>query len=411
MSPFAKCSAAVLVLGAMSLSFGIVPVGAASPAPPSATTGSVTSVRPVSAVVTGSVNPHGAATTWYFQYGLATDTGYGSRTPDASAGSGAIGISVSVSLAGLEPATSYHYRIVASSSSGTSYGGDGIFNTSSTPNVVTGAATDLTSGSATLNGMVFPEALATSWYFEYGPSTTYGSKTPAGHLLASPNDTNVSARITDLAARSTYYFRLVATSSAGTSIGIGFILVTGRSVTLNTSESTVVYGAGVNLSGAVANGRSGVQVTIESEQFNQKVFSGIAALTTGSNGSWSYTAHPNVRTTFEAEANGGTSSPVVISVRPVVYLSITASGNISTRVLGAVSFGFHVLQLQRLSDGLWVTWKHVRLDSSSRSIFSTSLPKGRTAIRMAIGPYVIGINQAAPGYLAGISREMSYYHR
>jgi hypothetical protein len=28
---------------------------------------------------------------------------------------------------------------------------------------------------------------------------------------------------------------------------------------------------------------------------------------------------------------------------------------------------------------------------------------------MAIGPFVVGINQAGPGYLAGYSKAMSYY--
>jgi hypothetical protein len=400
--------AAVFLATAISLSAGVGTAMAAAAHAPNATTGSVTSVTPTSAAVTGSVNPNGTLTTWYFQYGLSTSTTYSSKTLDKSAGAGKAVVHVTASLTGLTPATSYHYRVVATSSVATVYGGSGIFNTSAAPSVVTGAASAITATSATLNGIVNPQALATNWYFEYGLSTTYGLKTAAHTLAAGPNNTSVSVGISDLTPDSTYHFRVVATSSAGTSVGVDFTLTTGLSVTLNASASTVVYGSTVDLSGKVASGLSGVLVTIENEPFNVRAFSGIASTTTASGGTWSYTAQPTVRTTFEAIASNGTSSPLIISVRPAVYLSLAASGNLSTRVEGAVSFSYHVLQLQRLSKGLWVTWKPVRLNGSAQATFSTSLPVGKTSIRMAIGPFVLGINQAAPGYLAGFSRSTTY---
>jgi len=407
----AMLSAVVLLTVGITLSAGIGTSIAASAAPPTATTGRVTSVLPTLAMVIGTVNPNGTATTWYFEYGLSSGTSYGSRTPAKSAGSGTADVGVSGSITGLTPATSYHYRIVATSSVGTTDGGVGIFNTSAAPAVVTGAASHLTASSATLNGIVNPEGLATSWYFEYGPSASYGSKTPTTKVAAGPNDTKVSAAISNLTPRTIYHFRVVATSSAGTSLGADLALTTGLSVTLNTSVSTVVYGGFVILSGTVASGRAGDQVTVLSERFDQTVFSGVAAVTTGNGGYWTYSAQPTARTTYEASANNGTSSPIVVSVSPAVYLTVNRTGTLSTRVVGAVSFASHVLQLQRLSHGLWVTWKHVRLSDSARATFSTSLPKGRTAIRMAIGPFVLGINQAAPGYLAGFSRAVTYVRR
>lgn len=400
--------AVVLLAAAITLSVGIDTSIAAPAAPPTATTGAVTSVLPTSAVVTGTVDPNGTATTWDVEYGLSTSTSYGSKTPAKSAGSGKTDVGVSSSLTGLAPATSYRYRIVATSSAGTTDGEAGIFNTSAAPAIVTGAASHLTASSATLNGVVNPEALATSWYFEYGTSTSYGSKTPTRSLPASPNNTKVSAAISGLAPQATYHFRVVASSSAGKSLGADFTLTTGLSVTLNTPVSTVVYGGFVNLSGAVASGQAGDHVTVMSERYNQNSFEGIAAVVTGNGGTWRYSAQPTVRTTYEASANGGASSPIVVSVSPAVYLTVNRAGRLSTRVVGAVSFASHVLQLQRLSHGLWVTWKHVLLNDNARATFFTSLPRGRTAIRMAIGPFVPGINQAAPGYLAGYSRAISY---
>jgi hypothetical protein len=50
--------------------------------------------------VTGTVNPNGQATTWYFEYG--TSTSYGSKTTDKNAGSGTSAVDVSAG-SGLTP--------------------------------------------------------------------------------------------------------------------------------------------------------------------------------------------------------------------------------------------------------------------------------------------------------------------
>jgi len=401
-------SAAIAAASATALFAGVGVSVAATAAPPTATTGSVSSVYPKSAVVTGTVDPRGLATSWEFEYGLSTSATYGSATPPKNAGTGRLDVGVSATLVGLSPATSYRYRIVATSSAGRVYGGSGIFNTSAAPAVVTAAASHIAAASATLSAIVNPEALVTHWYFQYGKTTAYGSKTPTVTLAAGPSDADVSAPISGLGPRTTYHFRIVATSSAGEQFGSDMSLTTGLSVTMNASVSSVVFGGFVHLLGTVANGRAGDRVTVLSKRYNETTFSGIGAITTGTGGAWSFPTQPSARTTYEAAADNGMSSPLVVSVGPAVYLTVNRGGSLSTRVVGASSFASHVLQLQRLSNGLWVTWKHVLLNGSAQARFSTSLPKGRTTIRMAIGPFVVGIDQAAPGYLAGYSRALSY---
>ena len=95
---------------------------------PVATTGSATSVDVSSAVLNGTVSPNGLTTTYYFEYG--TTTAYGlataSRTTDADA-------SASETLGGLSADTTYHYRLVATNSSGTGYGPDRSFQTTASP--------------------------------------------------------------------------------------------------------------------------------------------------------------------------------------------------------------------------------------------------------------------------------------
>ena len=102
---------------------------------------------------------------------------YGSSSASASAGSGTANAAVSVPLTGLAQGTTYHYRVVATSTSGTSHGSDGLFTTLAAPGAVTGSASSIAVSSATLNGSVDPNATATTWWFDYGTSTSYGSKT------------------------------------------------------------------------------------------------------------------------------------------------------------------------------------------------------------------------------------------
>jgi len=78
-----------------------------------------------SATLTGQIEPNGESTSYHFEWG--TDTGYGTRVPadfEAVAGGGSQPISVSIQVAGLHPATTYHFRIVASSASGTTKSAD-----------------------------------------------------------------------------------------------------------------------------------------------------------------------------------------------------------------------------------------------------------------------------------------------
>jgi hypothetical protein len=104
---------------------------AAAAGAPSASTGNSSSVTFASAIVFGSINPHGQATTYVFQYG--TTRSYGSQTPLAPAGGASTSLEVSQTLTGLQPLTTYHYRILATNPSGATVGGDRTFTTGSVP--------------------------------------------------------------------------------------------------------------------------------------------------------------------------------------------------------------------------------------------------------------------------------------
>jgi hypothetical protein len=100
------------------------------PAAPTATSGAASSVGQTLATLNATVNPNGEPVEdCHFDYGLTTS--YGSSVSCAKPpGSGSEAVAVSASLEGLSPGTTYDARIVASNSTGTSYGVDEPFTTS-----------------------------------------------------------------------------------------------------------------------------------------------------------------------------------------------------------------------------------------------------------------------------------------
>jgi hypothetical protein len=101
------------------------------------------------------------------------------------------------------------------------------------PRASTETATGVTSGAATLKGTVSTEGLATSYYFEYGASGAYGLKTPTQSAGSGAAEVAVSKALTGLAAGNTYHYRLVATTSEGTSYGSDLTFKTPGSIVGN----------------------------------------------------------------------------------------------------------------------------------------------------------------------------------
>jgi subtilisin family serine protease len=104
------------------------PMAQRSTPPPSASTLAATELTTSEAVLNGTVNPNGFATTYQIEYGPTT--AYGSTVPTSpkSVGSGTSAVSVTQAVSGLGEG-SYHFRVVASSSEGTTYSGDREFST------------------------------------------------------------------------------------------------------------------------------------------------------------------------------------------------------------------------------------------------------------------------------------------
>jgi uncharacterized membrane protein len=100
---------------------------------PTVVTGAATLVGATVATVTGTVNPNGGATTQYFNWGLSNAYGYPSGLAlyfsPVAAGNGTNPLPVSRKLTGLKPSTTYHYRVRAANTAGTSLGDDATLTT------------------------------------------------------------------------------------------------------------------------------------------------------------------------------------------------------------------------------------------------------------------------------------------
>lgn len=178
---------------------------------PTVSGGEASEVEKSSATVAGSVNPEGTATTYQFQYG--TTTSYGSVAPASpqSVGSDSTTHEVSAQLTGLLSRTEYHYRLVATNSNGTIDGPDGTFATSEPPSVGTESSSGATSTETTLSASIDGGNAPSTYRFEYGPTSAYGSITAEEPLLG-----EAQTRIEGLSPETTYHYRVVATNQHGT---------------------------------------------------------------------------------------------------------------------------------------------------------------------------------------------------
>ncbi len=135
---------------------------------------------------------------------------------------------VNLDIKGLKAGTTYHYRLVARNSAGTTVGKDRTFTVprDARPLVHTGPASRITAGGATLQGRLNPLGRDTRFHFEYGLDARYGRRTPAtdgGHMIT---PRAAFATLTGLKPKTTYHYRLVATNDRGTTTGADAVFTT-----------------------------------------------------------------------------------------------------------------------------------------------------------------------------------------
>jgi hypothetical protein len=254
----------------------VLPAAAAAqivdPSPPSVTTGAAKDVARTTATMTGTVDPNGSATSYHFEYG--TTTAYGLQTAAKDAGDGDGDVTAEIPVSGLSPGTTYHYRLVATNGNGTARGADRTLRTEPNPRPpgVTGTGRAAVGpDSAVLRSTIDPNDAATTYHFEYGTTSRYGSRTPDRQIPEGDGDVAVTEQLTGLRPYRRYHFRVVATNAAGTTASRNRTLVTSRAptgITLSLDAPRVRWGDGVEVFGQVTGtGVNGLPVGLERQDF------------------------------------------------------------------------------------------------------------------------------------------------
>lgn len=243
----------------------------AAPQAPSVASQAATAVTTGGATVGASVDPNGQATKVVFDYG--TTTAYGASTAAQDAGAGTSAVTIKATVQGLAPNTTYHYRARATNATGATNASDRTFKTSSstTSVVATGAAADVTAMTATLTGTVDPNGRPTTVVAQIGPTTKYGSQTGAVSAGSGSSAVSVKLAVGALQPLTSYHYRLVATSDAGTVIGKDRSFKTKRvpnTLTLTANPAKLRYGQAATLTGRLAGtGSAGVAVNLFAAPF------------------------------------------------------------------------------------------------------------------------------------------------
>jgi lysophospholipase L1-like esterase len=218
----AMLSSTAMVLGA-GIAAACSGVGGGGCEPPTASTGSASSITSNSATLSGSVNARGCTTYYVFEWGTSS-SGPFPDSIEGSAGKETFPKAVSTNLPPgiLQPSTQYYFRLSAINSEGKKATGSAVpFKTSPAcpkPTVTAEFASSITHNSATLNGKVTPNGCATLYTYEYGPIG--GTHTKITDSAGSTGTISVPKAVSNLQAETMYDFRLSAKNNGGTTDGL-----------------------------------------------------------------------------------------------------------------------------------------------------------------------------------------------
>jgi len=191
-----------------------------NPKTPIVKTENTSNLMETSATLHASVDTNNDDTSYYFEYGKTTKYDQKTTTTNLSASVGSNPVSIPID--DLDPITTYHYRIVATNSFGSSFGANKSFSTSGTPLipfVKTQSATDITSKSAILLAIVNPKGGETTCYFEYCKDESYGLITPNPQKIDGTQDIPIQLSVYKLDADTEYHYRIIAENQSGITYG------------------------------------------------------------------------------------------------------------------------------------------------------------------------------------------------
>lgn len=233
------------------------------------------------------------------------------------------------------------------------------------PAATTGNANNVTQTSAKLNGSVKPNNEATTYHFEFGTTTAYGTNTPeAGPIAAGAGTTDVSADIGSLAPGTVYHYRLVATNPSGTSVGKDKTFTTRPAVSLASSKRVGRFNENITLAGQVfGTTAAGITVRLQENPYPFSSWEDVATTTTDATGKYQFIRALKTNTAWRVIAEtkpAGTSNTALVLQQDTVTMKVSTSrpsrgrSVLFTGFATPARFGFPVY-IQRLGRSGWRT--------------------------------------------------------
>lgn len=159
--------------------------------------------------------------TWQSTPQTEIGTGTGAGSPNSCPTGNPPTCNLSQTVAGLKAGTTYLARLVVLNGSRATSATTQFTTVGAAPGIVGLGASQVTQTSASFVGEIEPNGQSTSYHFEWGPTTAYGTRVPADFEAVAGGGSApipVSIEVSGLQPGTTYHFRIVAKSAAGTAV-------------------------------------------------------------------------------------------------------------------------------------------------------------------------------------------------
>lgn len=251
------------------------------------------------------------------------------------------------------------------------------------PLAYAGYVEQITASSATLKARINPQGSATEYYFQYGPTIAYGSQTPPAPAGSGTQEVKLTQAVTGLAPYTTYHFRVVASSPAGTTDSADATFATKAiplSLTASITPNPVVFGEPLSLSGTLSGtGNAGVGVVLQANSFpyTNGFHDATSPEPTSATGSFSFPVAGFLESTRVRVAVATAGKPTVLSPVIVELVAVKVTLHVHpTRRHGYVRFYGTVAPPQRGAQIAFERFEHGRyvVVSGSRITLRTGGP-------------------------------------
>jgi hypothetical protein len=196
---------------------------------PTVAVGSVSDLQATSVTLNGTVNPEEiSVTACEFEYGTSTSYGQRKACSKALPFTGDSPEAVSANVTGLQPDSTYYFRLTATNASGTEESEGGTLETPGRPTVDSVSSQDLTTAETELKARIDPHGSATTYVFQYStapisgvvsctgePSACTEVPVPPGEIPAGFGAQSISVKLQSLQPGTTYYYRVLASNKEG----------------------------------------------------------------------------------------------------------------------------------------------------------------------------------------------------